>query len=169
MREFLYLAFDPGGTTGWASLHFKLDDEGIPVGKPSWACEQIGPGEHHIELEMMLEAVLEEDREPIPFDYHIITESFEYRNKSRAGLVLDSVEYIGVMKLWCKKSGIPLHKQTAAMGKGFVKDENIKKLGLWYPGHKHAMDAMRHLIYFIVMNTSVPAQLRNEILQRGFK
>lgn len=164
MKEFLYLAFDPGGTTGWASLRFKIDDEYNVEGRPEWKTGQIGPHQHHGELWTMLW-----DLNDKPDEFFLITESFEYRNRARAGLVLDSVEYIGVMKLFCAITREDLYKQTAAMGKGFVKDENIKKLGLWSPGNKHAMDAMRHLIYFIVMNKDVPALLRDEVLQRGFK
>jgi hypothetical protein len=40
--------------------------------------------------------------------------------------------------------------QTAGAGKGFVSDEKLKIMDMWVPGKKHAMDARRHLIYYMV-------------------
>lgn len=89
----------------------------------------------------------------------IVCESFQFRQgKQRAGIVLDSCEYIGVVKLFYqqRKKSLPnsfqldLRMQTAAQAKTFVTDDKIKKLGLWAPGQKHAMDAMRHLLFTLL-------------------
>jgi hypothetical protein len=128
-----------------------------------WHRGHIGPEPHHSELYHMLESLNTEN-------YRVITESFEYRNRARAGLVLVSLEYIGVAQLFCNEYGRVLTKQTASMGKGFVKDEHLKKLDLWYGTKwKHAMDATRHLIYFIVNGNNVPPALRDQVLKKGFK
>lgn len=161
-----YVAFDPGGTTGWAAVTFEemfnpITEE-VEVLDVKWRKGHIGPKEHHLTLYNFLGTLQVEK-------FHVITESFEYRNQSRAGLVLVSLEYIGVMKLFCAERKVPFSKQTASMGKGFAKDTNIKRLGLWSPGFKHAMDAMRHLIYFIVNDSTVAPALRAWVLENGFK
>lgn len=162
-----YVALDPGGTTGWATVEFEemynpLTEE-VEVVDVKWHRGHIGPTGHHSELYNFLGSLATEK-------FEVITESFEYRNRSRAGLVLVSLEYIGVTQLFCNERNIRLTKQTAAMGKGFAKDDNLKRLGLWYGTRwKHAMDATRHLIYFIVNDPSVPAALRLDVLKRGFK
>lgn len=144
--SFAVLALDPGGSTGWASMIA----EAVPAenGKyelfnPSYRCGQIESKEHHKKLYTLM-GLFHTDL------YYIVSESFEYRNKSRPGLELVSREYIGVTKYFCQERDVPLFMQTAAMGKGFVKDANIKALGLWSTANKHAMDAYRHLFYWLI-------------------
>jgi hypothetical protein len=140
------LALDPGGTTGWALYQggpFALMDNpqrGIKLG-------HIGPMEHHLQLKEFIET-------EISHDFMLVCESFEYRRDQRDNVNLISKEYIGVVKRLqqerASKGTVPLrvHFQTAAKGKGFWTDQKIKKLGLWWPGHKHAMDALRHLLHY---------------------
>jgi hypothetical protein len=105
-------------------------------------------------------------------EYHIVCESFEYRNVSRAGLVLDSVEYIGVMKRFCQERNVKYTMQTAAMGKvgnrttAFVKKSNLQKLGLWSSGNIHAMDAYGHLLYYMINDVGL---FRQELLEKGWR
>ena len=141
------LAFDPGGTTGWVLY----SDDTIVGGQLE--------GQHHLDLFNLLN-----DYDP---DI-IVYETFEYRNKSRAGLVLDSREYIGVIKLYNQIwSGTKLVAQTPAQAKGFVTDDKLKKMKLYYPGMPHMCDAMRHLVYYIVNHTELP--LRTELLEKAYK
>jgi hypothetical protein len=145
------ISFDPGGTTGVAALVLDtFTQPEIPTGDVSkwmdttvgWHVDHIGPESHHVPLWFLLEQFRPTS---------VVCESFEFRQgKQRAGIVLDSKEYIGVIKLWCALNKVPLIMQTAATGKGFVTDEKIKALDLWVPGKKHAMDAMRHLITYLV-------------------
>lgn len=166
MTTITILALDPGGTTGWA--RFRALAMYNPILSQTeyydtkWTRGQLGPEPHHQALTTLLEMSYTEE-------YHIVCESFEYRNNSRAGLVLDSVEYIGVTKLFLlqeKRFNVSLHMQTASMGKGFVKDENIKKLGLWFPSQKHAMDATRHLLYYMINTAGI---MKQDLLTRGWK
>lgn len=157
------IALDPGGTTGWAYWRAEvLQDpttEEYEFYKESWDCGQLGPSEHHLDLYNFLGGQETED-------YTIVSESFEYRNKSRPGLDLSSKEYIGVAKVFCQERGIPYYEQTASMGKGFVKDANIKRLGLWSSGWKHAMDAYRHLLYYMINTDRITPRL--ELLKKGW-
>lgn len=152
------LALDPGGTTGWSYVRF--DD---PEGPYEWRCGQIGPQEHHKQLFVFLETQQTDN-------YTIVTERFEYRNTSRPGLVLMSREYIGVAKLFHADRGGNLIFQNASQAKGFVKDQRLKDLDLWYSSFKHAMDASRHLVYDIVMSKRVGTEaLCDNVLRTAYK
>lgn len=133
------VALDPGGTTGYAVWD---GDKFIEHG-------QIGPGEHHDSLFRTLGVTY------IAFDgsLSVVCESFEFRqNRQRDNIELMSREYIGVVKLFQQQHRIPLIMQTAALAKPFVTDEKLKVMGIWdqTKGEKHARDAYRHLIYYLV-------------------
>lgn len=140
------VALDPGGTTGWA-----MWEEG-PLTLQSHStsdrfnCGQIGPDEHHKQLWDFLGTMQ-------THDFTIVCESFEFRQgKQRHNINLMSKEYIGVAKLFAaERMDTPVVFQTAALGKGFVSDAKLKAMGLYHPGHKHAMDAIRHLVYYMVI------------------
>ena len=129
------IALDPGGTTGWAVW------QGDQINVGHW-----GPDDHHLTLFDNLGFYQTSE-------YHIVCESFEYRQHARANVNLVSKEYIGIVKLFQQErmSKLPnqyVKFQTAAQAKGFVTDSKIKASHLWTPGMRHAMDAMRHLIYY---------------------
>jgi hypothetical protein len=141
------LALDPGGTTGWALLKGQ-----------QYSIDQIGPGEHHLGLwQLMADINANSD------EFIIVCESFEFRQgKQRAGIVLVSKEYIGIVKLFgAVHPEVRVVFQTAAQAKAFVTDEKIKALNLWSPGNGHAMDAMRHLLTFQVQRLK-----RHDIIQK---
>lgn len=162
MSTLTIVALDPGGTTGWAYFRatklLNTEDQAEYYDE-SWSCGQLGPGKHHKQLYDML-GLQHTD------EYHIVCESFEYRNKTRPGLELVSREYIGVTELFCQERNVPLHMQSASMGKGFVRDTNIKRLGLWSVGWKHAMDSYRHLLCYMINAAHV---MEYDLLERGWK
>lgn len=142
------IGLDPGGTTGWALYQATMMP---PVGNGApemidekWTCGQLGPEEHHTKLFTLLGMHHVQD-------YRVICESFEFRQgKQRDNINLMSKEYIGVAKLFGQERDLPVVFQTAGLAKPFVTDQKIKKMNLWVPGRKHSMDAMRHLIYYMV-------------------
>lgn len=165
MQNFRLIALDPGGTTGWATFTaLKMPVVGgssdeFEYHSVEWKCGQVGPYEHHQELYAMLCSFQVQET-------HVICESFEYRNKTRPGLELITREYIGVAKLFCAERNVQLHMQSASMGKGFVRDTNIKRLGLWSVGWKHAMDSYRHLLYYMINAGHI---IEHELLTSGWK
>ena len=157
------VALDPGGTTGWSTITINDDDV------LSFNHGMLQRQQHHQQLYKLLE-----DLQVGVNDYEIVCESFEYRNASRPGLELVSVEYIGVMKLFCQERNIQFHMQSASQGKvrdkptAFVKSENLKRLGLWSPSQVHAMDAYGHLLYYLI-NSKVYPEIALELLNKGWK
>lgn len=162
---FTVVALDPGGTTGWAAYQaerlWNPLEERFEYVNESFSSGQLGPGDHHNELDILLGHLHTQD-------YHIISERFEYRNQSRAGLDLSSREYIGVAKRFAQERCVPLWLQSAAQAKGFVKDRHLEKLGLWSPGMKHAMDSYRHLLYWFIY-TYEDKEFSKRLLAKAWK
>lgn len=149
------IAFDPGGTTGWAGHRvrprdhpmsewaggqFSPDDDVHPVVNP--AAEHCGHHKHLFEwLHKMKPNV-------------VVCERFVYeirRNQGvdMPGVVLISRDYIGVIELYCKMTLTPLFMRTRN-ALHLWDDEKLKKLGLYTAGARHRNDATRHLLDYIV-------------------
>jgi len=155
------LALDPGGTTGYALWRANLilnPDGGEEWFDEKWHQGELGPVAHHDVLFDMLGRFQ-------TTNYIIVCESFEYRrnprDSQRDNIVLDSKEYIGVLKLFQMQRMLALEQsggtqrvvfQTASEGKGFwFKQKNpdkLKKIGLYRPGSMHINDATAHLLHY---------------------
>lgn len=124
------IAFDPGITTGYAIGFIKDGRMGVLSGQQKYS---------HNELYAAMK---------LAHPDIAVTESFEFRRKSRSGLILFSVEMIGVMALYCGHHGIPLFRQTAMKGKSYYTDAKLKKDHLYKTAKPHANDACRHLLHW---------------------
>jgi len=122
------VAFDPGGTTGW---------KGFDTSERKFHGGFLGPDPHHVELDGFLNSVA---------PGKVVLESFQYT--AGRNLELISVEYIGIIKLWCAKNAVPLKKFTSSQGKGFWDDDKLRRVDL-YVVNKHIRDATRHLLQFL--------------------
>lgn len=170
------IALDPGGTTGWSTYtatRMALPEPGYEYYDEKWACGQIGPEEHHFLLSEFLGMQRTQS-------YVIVCESFEFRNmdrRNRDNLSLISREYIGVVKRFYQaikakmpEADVKLVMQTASLAKGFIPDsgaqanKKIREAGLWYPDQKHAMDATRHLLWYLVNR-----DMRTDLVKRWWK
>jgi len=97
----------------------------------------------------------------------IVCESFEYRNRARAGLELISCEYIGVVKLYSAQTKCELKMQTASTGKGHFSDSIIKSMNLWMRGQPHAMDSVRHLLQWFDFGSGFQYQDKHTTVRLG--
>jgi hypothetical protein len=132
-----FIALDPGGSTGFTQFTHRED------GQHEWERQTLGPDKHHLALWELLT-----ERDPDV----VICESFEHRPHLPKA-VLISREYIGVCELFNQAHPqIPLIMQTPAQAKHFWTQDKIEKLGLWIPSAPHAMDATRHMLYFLTFN-----------------
>jgi hypothetical protein len=154
------IALDPGGTTGWATWQ-ALIIPGITLGSlkssQSYHCGHIGGPEHGQELVNFLghQRVMQTV---------VVCERFDDRH---AGHHVDPValKYIGAVEVWCKENDVPLHMQMPGTAKAFVKDANLRRLGV-YQGKqwKHAMDAYRHLFWYLINGEPK----RKDLLAKGW-
>ena len=76
----------------------------------------------------------------------IVYESFLYQRRDKVDL--RPVKAIGVIELFAEINRTPIMSQTPSQGKAFWTDNRLKKLDLWETGQPHAMDALRHLLYY---------------------
>jgi hypothetical protein len=79
----------------------------------------------------------------------VVFERFAYQRRDKVDLT--PVEVIGVIKLWCDINDVPYTIQTPSQAKNLWTDGKLKQLGLWEPGKNHAMDAVRHLMYYLIV------------------
>ena len=158
------MAYDPGGTTGWAYCEYLNHTHPLNEYKFTYYQGQIGPDEHHDKLYEHLNMwAFGVEGPPLI----VVCESFEFRQHinqahTKTKVELISKEYIGVIKLFCMLENLndPVF-QTATTAKTFIPDKGpqahvkIKQLGLWVPGKVHAMDATRHLLRYMVVNKRI--------------
>ena len=147
MTTFTAFAIDPGKTNGWAYYRAeKIDpkkfEEDSPLEwyNPSWKVGQVTDVQ---DLELLVET-------NHTAETHLIVERYLDRPAKLGHKDNDALKVIGAIESLAKHREIPVTLQTSAQAKGFVKDANIRKLGLWTPGNRHAMDAMRHLLFWLI-------------------
>lgn len=167
------LGLDPGGTTGWASYDAEVIERPDKPGtyefyNEKWNSGQIGPNKHHGNLWALLE--LKHAR-----NFIIVCESFEYHREQRDNVVLVSLEYIGVTKLFYEQrlqytaTPLELVMQTASTGKSFWYPKKpgtqqrdatkLKAVNHYSPGMTHANDAMAHLLHYMTFTMDRKDQL----------
>lgn len=146
------LGIDPGVTTGLASLNHRILSAQEAVGQSSqhrhettgWKRSQMkgeGDGSHH----RALWAYLTESEPDI-----IVMERFEYQRRDK--VILTSLEYIGIVRLYCEATGRPYKMQTPSQAKNLWTQDKMEALGLWLPSQPHAMDATRHVLYYVTVD-----------------
>lgn len=167
LEPFNVLAFDPGGTTGWA--HSMLSG---PVPEPVelkhiyLTTGELGPDPHHERLFNMLHEMskIEESADPwqeiAPLE--VVSEPFHFRqhkDNPRQGLELVSCEYIGVIRLACAQLGLTYYDRfTPGEAKTYVTDKKLDLLG-WlqepvYP-MRHRNDALRQLVKYLIVRKNI--------------
>jgi len=128
-----WIALDPGGTTG---VCFYVPKE-IRI-----KTVELEP-EHYVHLWNILNTLKPEQ---------VICERFDYRGHQMSA-DLTAVEYIGITELYCRLNRVPLEYQQQLKGhKGLWTNDKLKTLDLYEPGKPHAMDALRHMLYFVTIN-----------------
>jgi len=144
------IALDPGGTTGIASTMIDTNR-----GKCGVIATRQMVGDHHTKLYRFLISEAPSV---------VVCENFVYQNRMKK-VALDSVEYIGVAKLYCQMTKTAYRGQMAGSAKALWTDDKIKQLGLWEKGQQHAMDAVRHLLLFVDSELGIK-QFTNQIKSR---
>ena len=133
--------FDPGLATGWCHLSVHFDGEiGI------FNC---GEGDHFQIGNMLYDnpalkaAVVKREIETV-----FAVEKFTISpGKTQAPW---SLETIGLIRYFSNFYHIPFFMSSPSQHKPLIKDEVIKRAGLWVPGKRHAMDAVRVAMYHLI-------------------
>jgi hypothetical protein len=170
LTPFNVLAFDPGGTTGWAQAilapHMFVAPDLVRLGDIELHTGEFGPKEHHDELYQSLvhwahDASVFELPPP-----EIVSEPFHYRQnvveegeKFRGKVELISAEYIGVIRLACAQLGLPYYDRfTPGEAKRYVPNKKLELLG-WLQRPldpmRHRNDALRQLVKYLIVKRGV--------------
>lgn len=82
-----------------------------------------------------------------------VIESYRlYLAKSSAQINSDLLvsQLIGTIKLRAKNLGVTVIMQSASQVKPLCTNDLLKEYGFYYPGSKHARDACRHALYYLL-------------------
>lgn len=160
LEPFNVLAFDPGGTTGWARAMLPgpvndpvdLEDIFLETG-------EFGPEPHHQELYEFITQIPYLEGTP---RVGVVSEPFHFRQnkddpKNKVELI--SCEYIGVIRLACAQLGLTYYDRfTPGEAKTYVTDTKLELLGWFqtppYP-MRHRNDALRQLVKYLIVRRGV--------------
>lgn len=90
-------------------------------------------------------------------EIHVVIEDYRvysWKTKDHAWAGLHTSRLIGATELICYDAGLDLTKQTAQQAKGFCTDDKLQAWGLWQEGQRHARDAIRHALYYLLFRVA---------------
>lgn len=128
-----YIALDPGETTGVAIYTQKKSPGQVDR---FWKRLQV------VTHQEVWELLAKED------PHVVIAESF-VQSTGAGATNFGAVEINGVIKLYQQLTDKPIVWQGRQI-KNFWDDEKLKTVTLWEKGQKHAMDATRHMLYYLM-------------------
>jgi hypothetical protein len=152
------IGLDPGQTTGACLFQgsILLDARQIESGLMPQAAENVGAYIYHNKPDIV---VME--------NYKV----YEWKTKDHAWASLHTPRLIGALEYFCYAFHFPLVKQMAQMPKGFCTDDKLQKWGYWKPGQRHARDAIRHAVYYMLFEVAKVHQPKptggNDVKQDG--
>jgi hypothetical protein len=137
------LALDPGETTGWA---FFAGLELLQCGQINTSDASVAPkalisllNEFHPVVQIVME------------DYRV----YQWKAKDHAWNPLLTPRVIGMVEMFAYQSDIPVVKQSAQTGKGFMTDDRLKEFGFYRRGERHARDAIRHACQYLLFHSDL--------------
>lgn len=165
LEPFNVLAFDPGGTTGWAWAYLGEDFTQRPDVRLSYIqlrTGEFGPDPHHFEVYNKIEFLHKQEFAMMLPPLEVVSEPFHFRqhkDNPRQGLELVSCEYIGVMRLACAQLGLTYYDRfTPGEAKRYVTDKKLELLG-WLQEPvtpmRHRNDALRQLVKYLIVRKGV--------------
>lgn len=142
------IGIDPGETTGICCFRggSLIDAQQLDTSDPV-----IGP----TEVEQYIRDIISlTDKLPL----HIVMEDYKvysWKADDHSWASLHTPRLIGAIEYICGAVlKVPITKQMAQVAKGFCTDEKLKAWNLWVPGKRHARDAIRHAIYYMLFEVA---------------
>lgn len=126
------VSLDPGDTTGWSVFQ---DGELKSAGQIPGTAQ---------EIENLLESW--EPAVVVAEEYRV----YGWKAKQHSWSDVPTLQLIGAMKYICEKLGIPYFMQSAQQAKGFATNDKLQGWGLWQASSRHANDAIRHAVYYLL-------------------
>lgn len=144
------LAFDPGETTGWAWFH---DYELVRCGQIETR-SITSTWNNSLRLVTQLKSQIGEvdSREEVN-QIHVAIEDYRiysWKAKSHAWSDIHTIKVVGILELRALIESLPCRLRMAEHAKTFCTDTKLERWGFWQPGKRHARDAIRHAVLYIV-------------------
>lgn len=140
------LAFDPGGTTGWAVISVAPEalsgdpDYRVLDNIEYWSAGQL-TGQENDQADAMVDLV---DEWP---EARLVIEDFILRKQSQDRAMLSPVRLTAIVE-WAVRPRYFLRQQPA-LAMTTITDDRQKAAKLWIPGQEHARDAVKHCLTFL--------------------
>ncbi len=130
----IIVGVDPGSTTGWAFCNPDPEKDIFVAGeRPA------------MDAPLMFEHSLHQYPQVL-IACERFTISMNTLKKTRAGSQ-DALDVIGAVRYLAAKYGWKFERQDASAVKQLATDKRLRDLGMWTPGHGHANDAARHVLF----------------------
>ena len=84
---------------------------------------------------------------------------YSWKTENHAWAGLHTPQLIGCIETLARLYDIPTYTQMAQQAKHFCTDTKLKEWGLYNPGMRHAMDAVRHACYYLLFNHPEPTPI----------
>ena len=139
-------AFDPGETTGWC--HLSIHDGEVGV----FSCDEAdhqGIGNLLFDNQTLKAAISKKDIVETVF----IVEKYIMNAKITQSPW--SLKTTGLIEYFAVHNQIFYVEQTPSQAKNLISNDVIKRAGLYVPGKGHAMDSVRHALYFLIIKKKV--------------
>jgi hypothetical protein len=146
--------WDPGETTGWC--HISVHDGEVGVFS-SGEADHNGVGNLLYDNCSLKAAVVKTEIETT-----FAVERFVMNSKITQSPW--SLETTGLIRYFSSVYHVPMMMQTPSQAKNLIKDAVIKRAGLYVPGQGHAMDAVRHALYFLIVKKGLLKECLTEAL-----
>lgn len=149
-ESYTVLALDPGYTTGYAIANVVNTDSDSSLFRVM-ECGQYKTPEISA-LRELFDYIL---REYPLIDYVVYEDYRIYANRSaqHIGQKLHVAQLIGAILLLADIHEVPTQSYMASVVKDFTTNRRLADWHLYLPGKPHAMDALRHLVYFLAFGS----------------
>lgn len=144
--QYICLAIDPGGITGWALIGVHPDamsgdpDIRILDNVEFWVAGQVN-GEENAQCDEILELI---GHWP---SARLVIEDFLLRKQGMQRDLLSPVRITSVLEYEVRPRYFI--KQQPALAMTTITDDRQKAMGFWVPGQEHARDGLKHALTFL--------------------
>lgn len=126
------LAVDPGNTTGWA-VFFRVTDPLDAAILMRSGAEKFSLADWWAHLYAVKPTTIIIERFSL----------YAHKAEQQINSTFFTCELIGITKLWADINEVPLHQQTAQVGKQIWTDARLEQFGYLH-NNRHTRDAIRH-------------------------
>lgn len=136
------LSLDPGHTTGYAL--WLCEKEKITLLESGQLCTW---NRTDIDMHQFVDVI---ERVKVKHAVFETYQVYEWKSADHSWSQVPTIQIIGATKILCQQNNITYSSQTAQVAKQFCTDVKLEGWGYYQRGMKHARDAIRHGLYYML-------------------